>query len=182
VVVVVGCGGVGSAALLGARTSGAAIVIAVDPVDYKREQAPRFGANYAVASIAEAHELVTSLTDGQMADVAVLTPGILRSELIQPAVDLVSKGGRIVAVGAAPWDQRTVDLNLFNLCMFNKALLGCMYGSSSPRVQIPNLLRLHAQGVIDLDDFVTREYSLDEVERGYQDMLDGHNIRGVIRF
>ncbi len=71
---------------------------------------------------------------------------------------------------------------MFNLCMFNKSLLGCMYGSSSPRVQVPNLLRLHARGVIDLDDFVTQEYSLDEVERGYQDMLDGHNVRGVIRF
>jgi Zn-dependent alcohol dehydrogenase len=57
-----------------------------------------------------------------------------------------------------------------------------VYGSSSPRVQVPNLLRLHARGVIDLDDFVTQEYTLDEVERGYQDMLDGHNVRGVIRF
>jgi NDMA-dependent alcohol dehydrogenase len=182
VVVVVGCGGVGSAALLGARTSGAAIVIAVDPIDFKREQAPRFGATHTVASIAEAQDLVTSLTDGQMADVAVLTAGVVRSELVQPTVDLVSKGGRVVAVGAAPWDQQSVDLNMFNLCMFNKSLLGCMYGSSSPRVQVPNLLRLHARGVIDLDDFVTQEYSLDEVERGYQDMLDGHNVRGVIRF
>jgi Zn-dependent alcohol dehydrogenase len=49
---------------------------------------------------------------------------------------------------AAPWDQESVDLNLFNLCMFNKALLGCRYGSSSPRVQIPNLLRLHECGVV----------------------------------
>jgi NDMA-dependent alcohol dehydrogenase len=182
VVVVIGCGGVGCAALLGATSSGAAIVVAVDPIEYKRKQSTHFGATHAVPSIADAHELVRSVTDGQMADVAILTAGILHGDLVQPSVDLVSKGGRVVAVGAAPWDQEVVDLNLFNLCMFNKSLLGCMYGSSSPRVQIPNLLRLHQRGVIDLDTFVTHEYSLTEVERGYQDMLAGKNIRGVVRF
>jgi Zn-dependent alcohol dehydrogenase len=113
VVVVIGCGGVGSPALLGASTSGAAIVIAVDPIQYKREQAERFGASHTVATIAEAHELVTALTHGEMADAAILTVGVLHGDLVQPALDLVSKGGRVVAVGAAPWDQQAVDLNLF---------------------------------------------------------------------
>lgn len=182
VVVVIGCGGVGSAALLGASTSGAAIVIGVDPVQFKQDQALLHGATHAVESVAAAHELVVQLTHGQMADAAILTPGILYADLIQPAVDIVSKGGRVVAVGAAPWDQSSVDLNLFNLCMFNKALLGSMFGSSSPRLQIPNLLRLYELGRLDLDGLVSREYSLDDVELGYQDMLAGTNVRGVIRF
>jgi S-(hydroxymethyl)glutathione dehydrogenase / alcohol dehydrogenase len=182
VVVVVGVGGVGSSAVLGAVTAGAAIVVAVDPLPYKQEQALAHGATHAVGSLGEARELVTGLTHGEMADSAILTAAVVRSELIQPAMDLVSKAGRVVVVGAAPYDQQSVDLDLFNLCMFNKSLLGCMYGSSSPRVQIPNLLRLNELGRIDLEELITREYTLDQVERGYQDMLDGINIRGIVRF
>ena len=57
-----------------------------------------------------------------------------------------------------------------------------MFGSASPRVQIPNLLRLYEAGLLQIDDLITREYTLDEVQTGYDDLAEGSNIRGVVKF
>jgi S-(hydroxymethyl)glutathione dehydrogenase/alcohol dehydrogenase len=182
VVVVVGCGGVGSGAIQGAVHAGARCVVAVDPVAFKRQSARTIGATHDVGSMDDAAGLVSELTEGRMADVVVLTPSVLKGDLVAPAVYLASKDGRIVCVSAAPWDQTQVSLDLVNLVMFNKALLGTVFGSVSPRVQIPNLLRLYESRKLHVDELVTREYSLDETQNGYDDMLAGSNIRGVINF
>ena len=72
--------------------------------------------------------------------------------------------------------------NLFNFAMFNQSLLGTVFGSASPRVQIPNLIRLYQAGQLEVDELVTHEYSLDEVQQGYEDLAAGLNIRGVVKF
>ena len=66
--------------------------------------------------------------------------------------------------------------------MFNQALLGTVFGSASPRVQIPNLIRLYQDGQLEVDELVTHEYSLDEVQKGYEDLAAGLNVRGVVKF
>lgn len=181
-VVVVGCGGIGSNAVQGAAVAGAAHVIAVDPVEFKREMAMQFGATHAVASMEEAKPLVNDLTWGRMANSTILTPGVLYGDMIQPAMDLTSKGGTVVATAVAPMDQTEVSLDLARLTLSQKELKGTIFGSASPNARIPELLMLYRQGKLKLDELITKRYTLDEINQGYQDMNDGLNIRGVIAF
>ncbi len=181
-VVVVGCGGIGSNAVQGAAAAGAANVIAVDPVQFKQEKAMELGATHAVSSMEEAKPLVDELTWGRMANATILTPGVLYGDMIQPAMDLTSKGGTVVATAVAPMDQEDVKLDLARLTLSQKELRGTIFGSASPNARIPELLMLYRQGKLKLDELITRRYSLDEINQGYQDMNDGINIRGVIQF
>jgi len=129
----------------------------------------------------EALPLVTEMTQGRMADVVVLTPGTLTGDLIAPACALGSKDGRIVCTAIAPISQMEVQLNLFNLAMYNQTLMGTVFGSVSPRVQIPKLLSLYQSGQLDIDELITKEYVLDQVQQGYDDLHAGRNVRGVVR-
>lgn len=181
-VVVVGCGGIGANAVQGAAAAGAANVIAVDPIQFKQEKAMEFGATHAVSSIEEALPLVMELTWGRMANATILTPGVLHGELIQPAMDLTSKGGTVVATAIAPMSQTDVKLDLAMMTLNQKQLRGTIFGSASPNARIPELLMLYRQGKLKLDELITRRYSLDEINEGYKDMNDGKNIRGVIAF
>ena len=182
VVVVIGAGGVGSGAIQGARIAGARIVMAVDPIPFKTDSALAIGATHTAPSILDAHMALPALTEGRMADVVILTPGVLTGDLLGPAAAMASKDGRIVVTAIAPYAQKQVTLSLFNTAMFNQAILGTVFGSASPRVQIPNLLRLYAKGDLLIDEMITHEYTLDEVQAGYDDLEAGINIRGVVRF
>jgi len=181
-VVVIGIGGVGANAVQGAKAAGAANVIAVDPVEFKREKAMELGATHTAASIEDAVPMVTDLTMGRMANSAILTVGVLTGDLIQPAISIISKGGTVVATAVAPWTQEDVKLNLFELTLFQKQLRGTIFGSGSPRAAIPELLRMYQDGRLKLDELITQRYTLDQINEGYQDMRDGKNIRGLIEF
>src|SRR5580700_6023756 len=181
-VVVVGCGGVGSGAIQGARIAGARTIIAVDPVPFKLDKAVEVGATHVAASILDAQMMLPELTMGRNADVVILTPGTLKGELIAQACACGSKDARIVVTAIAPFDQMDVQLNLFNLAMFNQAILGTVFGSQSPRVQVPNLLNLYESGALEIDELITQEYTLDQVQQGYDDQAAGTIIRGVVAF
>jgi S-(hydroxymethyl)glutathione dehydrogenase/alcohol dehydrogenase len=181
-VVVVGCGGVGAGAIQGARLAGARVIVAVDPLPFKTNKAMELGATHSAASIDEAALTLADLTKGRMAEVVVLTPGVLTGDLLGPAMSLAGKDGRVVAAAIAPFHQDQVTLDLFRLSLFNQALLGTVFGSCSPRVQIPNLLRLYQAGLLEVDSLVTHEYSLDQVQAGYDDLAAGVNLRGVVKF
>jgi NDMA-dependent alcohol dehydrogenase len=179
-VVVVGIGGVGANAVQGARLAGARYIVAVDPVEFKREQAQALGATHVAKDLDAAYALVNELTWGQLADKAIVTVDVARGELISPVMSLVSKGGRVVVTAVAPFAQTTVNLSLFELTLFQKDLRGSLFGSANPRADIPKLLRLYRDGLLKLDELVTRTYRLDQINEGYQDMRDGRNIRGMI--
>jgi S-(hydroxymethyl)glutathione dehydrogenase/alcohol dehydrogenase len=181
-VVVAGCGGVGSGAIQGARIAGARHIIAVDPVPYKLERAKEIGATHTAASLAEVPFLLPELTMGRNADVVILTPGVLRGEMIAAAAGCGSKDARIVVTAISPFSAMDVQLNLFNLAMFNQSVLGTVFGSQSPRVQVPNLLNLYENGQLKIDELITQEYSLDQVQQGYEDQAAGTIIRGVVAF
>ncbi len=183
VVAVIGCGGVGSGAIQGAVHAGARAVIAIDIEPSKVERAKQIGATHGASSALEAaFSFMGELTSGKNCDVVILTPGVLTGELIEEARSITAKGGTIVATAIAPYGQNDVQLNLFGLSMFNQELKGTVFGSESPRVQIPRLLKLHSEGKLMIDEIITKEYSLDEVQQGYQDMYAGKNVRGVVRF
>ncbi|HXZ61854.1 MAG TPA: NDMA-dependent alcohol dehydrogenase [Acidimicrobiales bacterium] len=181
-VVVAGCGGVGSGAIQGARIAGARHIVAVDPVPYKLERASEFGATHTAASLFDAQLLLPELTQGRNADVVVLTPGVLTGDLVASACACGSKDARIVVTAIAPFYQMDVQLNLFNLAMFNQAVLGTVFGSQSPRVAVPNLLSLYESGQLKIDELITQEYTLDQVQQGYDDQAAGTIIRGIVKF
>ena len=181
-VVVVGAGGVGMNAIQGAAMAGARYVIAVDPVEFKREQAQVFGATHTAASMEEATALLAELTWGRNADKAILTTSVAEGDLIAPLMGMVSKGGRAVVTAVANISASDVQLSLFDLAMQQKQLVGTLFGSANPRYDIPRLLGLYQSGQLKLDELITRTYGLDEINQGYQDMRDGKNVRGVILY
>ena len=182
VVVVIGAGGVGSGAIQGAKLAGASAVIVVDPNESKIERAKNIGATHGATNMIDATFLVAEVSHGRMADVVILTPGVLTGDLVGPACAMGSKDARIVATAIAPVEQKSVDLDLFTLSMYNQTLMGTVFGSVSPRQQIPRLLKLYAEGTLIIDELITAEYGLDQVQQGYDDLAAGKNVRGIVNF
>ncbi|CAB4346481.1 MAG: NDMA-dependent alcohol dehydrogenase [Actinobacteria bacterium] len=179
-VVVIGTGGVGMNAVQGAHLAGARYVIALDPVEFKREQAQNFGATHVAADVAEAQALLGELTWGRLADKVIVTVGEGKGADLESYMGMVGKGGRLVFTAVANMNENDVQLNLFAFAMQQKQLVGTIFGSANPRYDIPKLLGLYRSGHLKLDELVTRTYTLDQINEGYQDMRDGKNIRGVI--
>ena len=181
-VVVMGCGGVGMNAVQGAAAAGARYVVAVDPVESKREKAMELGATHAFASMEEAMQPVADMTWGTMADVTIETVGDVQGEDIKACTDITGKGGTVVVTGMGDASKEDVKLSLFELTLLQKRIQGAIFGGVSPRTQIPHLLNMYRSGQLKLDELITQEYSLAEINQGYQDMRDGKNIRGIIRY
>ncbi len=181
-VLVVGIGGIGASAVQGARLAGAERIFAVDPVPFKREMAMVFGATHTAASLEEAAPLINQVTWGKNADKVIMTMGVGDGSLIDQVMNMTAKRGRVVVTNVHPMSEKTVSLSLSWLTLMEKQLVGSIFGSANLRYDIPHLLRLYEQGQLDLDTMVTQTYTLDQVNEGYDDMLEGRNIRGVIRF
>ena len=181
-VVVVGCGGIGMNAIQGAALAGARHIVAVDTVESKRERSMTFGATHTAASVEEATELVGMITWGQNADKTIITVGVGSGDLIAPVMAMTGKGGRCVHTSVAPIDEEDVKLSLFDLSMMQKQLVGSIFGSANPRYDIPRLLRLYQEGKLKLDELITQEYTLDDINKGYDDMNNGTNVRGFVRY
>ncbi|CAN5583898.1 NDMA-dependent alcohol dehydrogenase [soil metagenome] len=179
-VVVVGIGGIGINAVQGAKMAGATHVIAIDPVEFKREKAMEFGATHTFSSMEEAMPAVMELSWGHMADKVIMTPGVMYGELMELGTKLAGKGGTIVVTAVAPITQTESSVNLFELAMYNKEIKGTIFGSLNPRADIPKLLGLYRDGQLMLDELITNRYPLDQINVGYQAMRDGENLRGVI--
>ena len=181
-VVVIGVGGVGMSAVQGARAAGARQVVVVDPVDFKRDLSKIFGATHSVPSAAEAFAMVQDITRGVMADRVIVCPGIAHAELIGEALALTRKGGVCVCVGITPRRETQVPLNMLELVTFSKELRGALYGCMNPRTAIPRLLDMYRAGDLKLDELITREYRLEDINTAIADMRTGRNVRGMINF
>ncbi|MBF6245716.1 NDMA-dependent alcohol dehydrogenase [Nocardia elegans] len=180
VVIVMGIGGIGINAVQGAAHAGASAVIAVDPVEFKRESALKFGATHAFSTMEEAEELARSLTEGQGADASIVTVGVTTGRHIGQALQAVRKGGTCVAVGLGDTFVKDGDINLHELTLFQKRLQGALFGACSPTADIPAQLAMYQQGTLELEGLVTTRYSLDQINEGFDDMKAGRNLRGVI--
>jgi NDMA-dependent alcohol dehydrogenase len=179
-VVIFGTGGVGINAVQGAAYAGAKHVIAIDPVPFKREMAGKLGATFVTADPAEAAEVVTELTRGQMADHAVITVGVMEAEVLEQAVGMIGKGGNVVVTAVGRPDVRTISLKGSPLTGFHKNIQGSLFGGANPLYDMPRLLQLWRNGDLRLEELITNRYSLDEINQGYRDLLDGKNIRGLL--
>jgi NDMA-dependent alcohol dehydrogenase len=179
-VVVAGIGGIGANAIQGAKLAGAKRIIAVDPLENKREKAMDFGATHTAESLEAALPLVTDLTWGTMANKVIMTLGVGNGELLASALALTSKRGRVVITNIHPALETSANISLLDLTLMEKQVVGSLFGSGNPRYDIPRLLGLYREGQLDLDGLITKTYTLDEVNEGYHDMRDGKNIRGVM--
>ena len=181
-VVVLGVGGVGSNAVQGARIAGATTIVAVDPSEFNREQAKRFGATHTAADADEARALVADLTRGQMANSAIITVGVVDGTVVGDAISLVGKLGTVAMTSLGDVTASQVTLPMFEVTAWRKTLTGCLFGNANPRYDIPRLLDLYQRGELLLDELVTRTYTLDEINQGYEDMRQHRNVRGLITF
>jgi alcohol dehydrogenase (nicotinoprotein) len=178
--VIYGVGGVGINAVQGAAFAGARYVIAVDPVAFKRDTALKMGASHVAATAEEAQELILQLTEGVGADQALITVGLVSEEVVSAAFDAIRKRGTIVITGLNGLQHKTVHISGALLTLFEKRIHGALFGSSAPFDDIPRLLGLYKSGKLKLEELITTRYTLDQVNQGYEDMLAGRNIRGVI--
>ena len=181
-VAIVGLGGVGMSALQGAVNAGARHVFAVDPVEWKRDQALKFGATHVYPDINAAMIGIAEVTWGLMAHKVIVTVGELKGEDVDSYVTITAKGGTCVLTAIGSLADTQVTLNLALLTLLQKNLQGTIFGGGNPQYDIPQLLSMYKVGKLNLDDMVTRQYKLEQINDGYRDMLEGRNIRGVIRY
>ncbi|KBF06481.1 NAD-dependent zinc-type alcohol dehydrogenase AdhB [Mycobacterium tuberculosis H1249] len=181
-VAIVGLGGVGMAALQGAVSAGARYVFAVEPVEWKREQALKFGATHVYPDINAALMGIAEVTYGLMAQKVIITVGKLDGADVDSYLTITAKGGTCVLTAIGSLVDTQVTLNLAMLTLLQKNIQGTIFGGGNPHYDIPKLLSMYKAGKLNLDDMVTTAYKLEQINDGYQDMLNGKNIRGVIRY
>ncbi len=176
-VVVIGCGGVGLNVVQGARMLNAGQIIAVDLLDNKLEYAQDFGATHTInAREEDAVKRVKEIT-GHGADYAFDAIGSART--VQQAVEMVQIGGTAIEVGIAPQGQMA-QIDAWALAMQEKTLKGSFYGSARPRVDMLRLLDLYQQKRLKLDELISRTYTLDQINEGFDLLQSGSVARGVI--
>ena len=179
-VAVIGCGGVGDGAVLGARLAGAKTIIAVDVDDTKLGWAREFGATHAINSRnADPVEGIRELTDGFGADVVIEAIG--RPETYKQAFFARDLAGVVVLVGV-PTPEMQLDLPLLEVFGRGGALKSSWYGDCLPSRDFPMLVDLHLQGRLPLEKFVSETISLDDVEAAFAKMEHGEVLRSVVVF
>ena len=179
VVAVVGLGGLGAAAVQGARLAGARAIIAVDPFELRRSMALKLGATHAAAAICEAAGVIADLTDGQGADRVILTPSVVTGEIIHDGLAITGKGAVCVVTGMGPAGESPVPLDIGAFALYAKELRGCLYGAYDPRLAPEYLLSLYASGLLDIDAMITT-YGLPDIGRALDDTMNGRNVRAVL--
>jgi S-(hydroxymethyl)glutathione dehydrogenase / alcohol dehydrogenase len=176
-VVVFGCGGVGIAAIQGARLAGASTIVAVDVVEHKRALALQFGATRS-CSPDELEDVRTQLT-GDGFDFAIEAIGLATT--MRMAWDNVHRGGTACIVGAGREEDKLV-FSAFEVFFNEKTLVGSYYGSSDVRSDFHRFLRLWKAGQLDLEGMISRRIALDEVNGAFDAMEAGEVVRTVITF
>jgi S-(hydroxymethyl)mycothiol dehydrogenase len=177
-VAVIGCGGVGDAAVLGARLAGARAIIAVDIDPRKLEWAREFGATHVINSReTDPVEQIRALTGGNGADVVIEAIG--RPETYQQAFYARDLAGTVVLVGV-PTPEMRIELPLLDVFGRGGALKSSWYGDCLPGRDFPVLIDLYLQGRLPLDKFVSETIALDAVEEAFAKMERGEVLRSVV--
>ncbi len=177
-VAVIGCGGVGTAAVVGSRLGGAAQIIAVDVDDRKLDQAVKLGATYTVnANETDPVAAIRELTSGNGADVVIDAVG--RPETYRQAFYARDLAGTVVLVGV-PTPEMRLELPLLDVFGRGGALKSSWYGDCLPSRDFPMLIDLYLQGRLDLDAFVSEIIPLDGIEQAFARMRNGDVLRSVV--
>jgi S-(hydroxymethyl)mycothiol dehydrogenase len=177
---VIGCGGVGNAAIAGAHLAGARTIIAVDVDDTKLEWARGFGATHTVNSReTDPVEAIRGYTEGNGADVVIEAVG--RPETYEQAFYARDLAGQVVLVGV-PTPEMTLELPLIDMFSRGGALKSSWYGDCLPSRDFPALVELYLQNRLDLDRFVSETIGIEDVEAAFEKMHRGEVLRSVVVF
>ncbi|WP_413454452.1 S-(hydroxymethyl)mycothiol dehydrogenase [Glutamicibacter sp. FR1] len=177
-IAVIGCGGVGAAAIAGAQLAGATTIIAVDVNADKLETARTFGATHTVdSSKVDAVEAIQELTGGFGADVVIDAVG--RPETYKQAFYARDLAGRVVLVGV-PTPEMKLELPLLDVFGRGGSLKSSWYGDCLPSHDFPMLVEQYKLGRLDLDSFVTERIKIDEIEEAFKKMHEGTVLRSVV--
>lgn len=177
-VAIIGCGGVGIAAIQGARIAGAEVIVAIDLHEGKLEQARSFGATH-VATPDQIDDVKRELTSDEGFDFAIECIGLAAT--MRQAYDLVRRGGTACIVGVGPSDQY-LQLNAFEQFFNGKTVIGSMYGSADVRSDFDRFLGLYKEGQLDLEGMISRRIDLSEVNDALGALGDADVIRQVIDY
>jgi Zn-dependent alcohol dehydrogenase len=127
-----------------------------------------------------ARRATTSVEAQDSGATVIITVSVADGALIAPAMSLVGKGGICVHVSVGDITATDVTMSLFDLTAMRKTLKGAWFGDANIRFDSPHLLRLYMEGHLKLDEMITRTYSLDQVNDGYEAMRRAENVRGLI--
>ena len=130
----------------------------------------------------EATALAKKLTDGHGADSTAITVGTFKPDHLKIALDSVGKNGIVVCTALGKSTDTEFKLSIFDLTLQQKRIQGSMFGAVSPSWDILKMVHMYLGGRLKLDDAITQTYTLDEVNKGYEDLRNGKNIRGAIIF
>lgn len=181
-VVVIGCGGVGLNVIQGARISGALSIISVDINEQRLEMSKQYGATHTLLAsrndkgLLQAAKTIKQMTGGRGADYAFECTAV--PELVAAPLAMVRNAGTAVQVSGCE-SEVTIDMNLFE---WDKIYINPLYGKCRPQVDMPALQQLYAKGHLLLDEMITRQYPLEQLEQAFEDMHKGRNAKGVIVF
>ncbi|MDO5604118.1 MAG: alcohol dehydrogenase catalytic domain-containing protein [Paracoccus sp. (in: a-proteobacteria)] len=177
-VAVVGLGGVGLSAILGAHAAGAGEIIAIDPLQSKLDAAREMGATCCIRADAETTAAVRDLTHGGV-DTALEFAGNVRA--LETAWDVTRRGGMTVTAGLAHPDAR-MALNALQLVAEERVLKGSYIGSCVPQRDLPRMFALHAQGRLPVEKMLSHRLRLDQINLAMDQLDDGTAIRQIIDF
>ena len=179
-VAVFGSGGVGINVIQGSAIAGAGKIIAVDLLSNKLEYAKRFGATHTINSKeTNPVEAIRALTGGRGVDYAFEVIGLAAT--IRQAYDSLSKRGMAIVVGIAPTNME-VSVPTMSLVFEERTLMGSIYGSGRPRVDIPMLINLYRAGKLKLDELLTRRYPFSQINEAYEALARGEGLRSIVTF
>ena len=178
-VAVYGAGGVGLSIILGAKLAGASRIIAIDAHEAKGDIALSFGATDFLMAGPETVRAIQGMTEGRGADYVFEAIGLPRVQ--EECLAAVRPGGTVVLAGVAPMGSGT-NLPGAIITRQEKTITGTYYGSANPARDFPLYADLYRRGLLDLDQLVSRTYSLSQINQAYAEMLGGEIARGLIVF
>lgn len=176
-VAVFGVGGVGLAAVMGARLARAALIIAIDAVADREPIAMHLGADHFVLACGDPLSAIREQTDGRGADYVIDATGL--TQVQEQCLDAVRPGGTVVLAGLAPVGSAT-NLSGALITREEITIKGCYYGTSQPKRDFSRYAEYYLEGKLDLDSLITRAYTLSNIAEAYRDLQEGRLARGVV--
>ena len=179
--VLFGLGGIGSGVLNGLVQSGANMIIVVEPKEWKEEVAMKMGATHFINPNKEDPvQKVMELTHGVGADYTFECWG--HEDVQAQCYNALRNKGKAVYIGAVDEAVNSIPINNFSIINTEKIIMGCLYGSCVPLVDVPKYVSLYMRGKFDLDSVVTQRFPLEDINKGFEALRNGDVIRGVITF
>ncbi|WP_067724495.1 alcohol dehydrogenase catalytic domain-containing protein [Oceanobacillus damuensis] len=170
---ILGLGGVGFSALIGAKAAGAARIIAIDVNQKKLQMAKELSEDIEVYTPDQVKEKIIEV------DVAVETAGVM--DALKLGYSLVKRGGRVVTTGL-PGPDKKIDIPIMSVTFEEKEIKGSYLGSCIPKRDIPRFLELYSKGKLPIDKLLSKTILLEDINSGFDDLVSGDNIRIVVKF